>query len=598
MEKTPNYKNKWRRPAAAAAVALLLGSSILIHSRNGNSETFTYSPGNSTEANGNLIKSGEWSYMPGAQITPDGLQVNYADFKIAKLNNTGYQENPPVNLYGTHLKVPHDFYLTAEFSGFKNNSSLWLYGQVPVIQDEFRVNGRSLQISMQNNQLNVQLWDGRPVKNISDQKPAVKYNFPINNETVSELKVSNQNDLLAFSVNGRSIGKLAGIGIFNNGDVWIGADAQSPQSSFLITNLQTGSLSAGTSVKSVNTANVAFENNPGGLQNLATKKHPGMLIGTAAALGPLSSDSQYLQTLSDNFGSITTENALKWQFSEPRQGQFDIHEAEALVYFAKKNNIAVHGHTLIFSEALPLWVQQLPTRTPADKAQVEKIMTTHINYIVSHLQYIKSWDVVDEPITDFNKFNAKKNIYRDNVFYRAMGASYINIALTAAHNANPGAKLYINDFGNENYDGDRWQATYKILKNLKQSGAPLDGFGFESHIYDPESDAIADKNGNTQVLTKHITDLGRIGLSSRISEIDVDDSRGEDWQASQYASVLNTCVALWPTCASYTTWGISDRYDMYQSGNGKLEYGHDLLFDDEMNAKQAYSALQLALKGK
>jgi endo-1,4-beta-xylanase len=412
------------------------------------------------------------------------------------------------------------------------------------------------------------------------------------------IQLTDRHGQLAFTVNGKDVGHTSDLGTFKSGEVWVGASTESPNGSFVISKLTARPLDAGESAQSVNTAHArVVPHKSDGLQALATKNHKGLLIGAAMALAPLASDRQYREAALSTFGSMTTENALKWQFTEPEPGVYDLSEARAMVDVAQKNHLAVHGHTLVFSEALPQWVQQLPTDTPRERAYVQRVMTDHITYLVSHLPQIASWDVVDEPIADYASFAPQSMIYRENVFYRAMGPGYIRIALEAAHRANPTAKLYVNDYGDEIDTSDRWNATYDLLKQLKHSGVPLDGFGFESHIYDPQTDAIVDKNGEAPTLERHIDDLAALGLRSRISEMDVDNGKGTAWQAQQFAGVLKTCIKLWPRCVSFTVWGVSDRYDMWQTESHQLQYGHDLLLDSAMQPTASYVALERVLGG-
>jgi endo-1,4-beta-xylanase len=338
-----------------------------------------------------------------------------------------------------------------------------------------------------------------------------------------------------------------------------------------------------------NTQNVAaYAKTPQGLQTLATSKRPGFLVGAAMALGPAVADSQYAAlAFGGNFGQLTTENALKWQFSEPQPGVFDFSEADALVALAAKNRLAVHGHTLVFGEANPKWVQDLPVSTAADKQHVKQVMIDHITQTVSHFKgKISSWDVVNEPLADLDAPAAADGL-RQHIWYKAMGASYIATAFTAAHQADPNAKLYLNDFGLEE-NGDRWNTLLALVTQLKSQGVPINGVGFEAHIY------AAGDEIDPAVLRSHIQALAGLGLTVRISEMDVYSDNGTAAQATQYANVFNACFSE-PNCVSWSTWGITDRYDMFQDDNNRLQYGQDLLWDAQLHPTPAYNKIQQSL---
>jgi endo-1,4-beta-xylanase len=169
-----------------------------------------------------------------------------------------------------------------------------------------------------------------------------------------------------------------------------------------------------------------------------------------------------------------------------------------------------------------------------------------------------------------------------------MGKDYVAIALNAAHAADPSAKLYINDYGLE-ADGERWTALLQLIGQLQAQGVPLDGIGFEAHVYD-NGDHI-----DPTVLEQHIEQLAKLGLVSRISEIDV---HGEDskYQAGEYTGVLKACLHE-SSCAAFSTWGITDKYgSTTDTGVYPLSYGNDLLWDTDLKPKPAYTSLIQLLK--
>lgn len=162
------------------------------------------------------------------------------------------------------------------------------------------------------------------------------------------------------------------------------------------------------------------------------------------------------------------------------------------------------------------------------------------------------------------------------------------MAFATAHKADPFAKLYLNEYGIEN-DGQRWDAFLGLIKRLKERGVPIDGVGFEAHVYG-DGDYI-----NFSQLQKHMEILARLGLLVRISEIDV---TGDDpvEQINQYVSVLDVCLRE-KNCTSYTTWGVTDLYgSTTRSDRYPLVFGTSLLWDKDMKAKPAMDALQKKLK--
>jgi len=170
----------------------------------------------------------------------------------------------------------------------------------------------------------------------------------------------------------------------------------------------------------------------------------------------------------------------------------------------------------------------------------------------------------------------------------AMGESFIAEALKTARAADPNAKLFINEFGLEE-DGERWNTFISLLKRLQAAGVPIDGVGFQSHVYE-STDHI-----DSTVLKKHMDQLKAMNIQSRVSEIDV---HGEDAavQAQQYQAVMNACRQSLG-CTSFSTWGLNDKYGSTTSDHTyPPEFGNDLLWDYKFQPKAAVGALLSALK--
>ena len=65
-----------------------------------------------------------------------------------------------------------------------------------------------------------------------------------------------------------------------------------------------------------------------------------------------------LASVKFHFNQVVAENDMKWQLIHPRAGAdgFDFAPADALVEFARNNNMAIAGHTLVWHSQTPNWV--------------------------------------------------------------------------------------------------------------------------------------------------------------------------------------------------------------------------------------------------
>ena len=526
------------------------------------------------------LLDGQWSYMPGATRQDDGLHIVSTGLAIVEQDGSGGQANPPINLYGSHLENAENFVVGATIKNLKGNASLQLYGEVPIIADEFRIERKSVRITLGDGNFQAMLWDG------SNQKPVLTQSWKYSQADSYAVSIRNQAGKLAFSINGHYLGTVDGHDIFRSKTVWMGMDANQ---SWLLSALTAKPLDGG-KLQIVDSSSMAVPPKSDGLQQLLIKKRNGLTIGAAMALGPLVSDPAYAGVaLSGNFGSLTTENALKWQFVHPQENLYTFQEGDALVALARKHNMKVHGHALVFGEANPGWVNNLPTATQTDRDRVKQIMLDHITKVAGHYKgKVATWDVVNEPLADYDNFDSEDGrILRSHKWYQAMGQDYIAQAFQAAHAADPDAKLFMNEYGLEE-DGDRWDAFYALVSKLKSQGVPINGVGFQSHVYE-SGDRI-----NGSVLKRHMQQLANIGVESRVSENDVYSDQGQAVQASQYGEVFSACLSQ-PSCISYTTWGVSDRYNTFRDDDGSIQYGEDFLWSDTMAPTPAVTKLQSLL---
>jgi endo-1,4-beta-xylanase len=525
---------------------------------------------------GDLLQ-GQWSYIPGVSRTATGLKVEPQGFVIVNQDGSGGQPNPAVNLLGTHLEHAGDLTITATLSPGDATASLRLYGQAPVIADEFRVERKSIDFAIHGTDSTIRLWDG------SSQNPVATQTFKISAASTIQLVVTRNAGVLTMAVNGARIGALPEHGIFSDGAIWFGLDAQG--SGWTLTSLRAD----GNATVADGSHSNAVAQSADSLQALASKKRPGFTIGAAVAAGPLATDAAYRAIALGQFGALTTENALKWQSVHPQPNQYDFQEADGIINLAAAHGLKVHAHTLVFGEANPKWVQDLPTTSAADKKHMEQVMLDHIAMVAGHFKgSIASWDVVNEPLADYDTFDPSAGtVYRNHKWYQAMGKDYIPKAFAAAHAADPGAKLFINEYGLE-ADGDRWDTFLALITQLKKQNVPVDGVGFQAHVYE-RNDKI-----DPVVLRRHIQQLASIGLQSRISEMDVYSEDGQQVQAQQYAAVLSVCLQE-PSCVSFTTWGVSDAYDYFKDTDGSLQQGDDFLYDAKQQPTPAVGALQKAL---
>src|SRR5262249_53327328 len=162
-------------------------------------------------------------------------------------------------------------------------------------------------------------------------------------------------------------------------------------------------------------------------------------------------------------------NALKWDATEPNPGQFVFTDPDNMVALAQANGLRMRGHTLVWHNQTPAWVFQNAagaplTNSPEDKALLLQRLENHIRTVVGrYAGKLYAWDVVNE-IIDENQPDG----LRRSPWFNIAGLDYVRTAFRVAHEVDPNAKLFINDF-NTNQPRKR-TALFNLVQQLRAEG--------------------------------------------------------------------------------------------------------------------------------
>ena len=523
----------------------------------------------------------DWQHTPGVTADGAGLQVAATARSIVEQDGGGGQPNPPLNLAGTHLVAKGDFSLSASFTDVTSDASWTVYDSPPVIADEFRIEPAGLRLTLRGHDLDISVFDGSPQQNVTDPRPAHDERLTVS-DPLAALSVSRSGDTLEVASGGDTVWSLPLGGVFDSGELWLGLSSDG--GSFKVSSL-TATAPKGSSLTTAGPAVAQAEQSADGLQALAARTRPDFKIGAAVALGPLASDADYARVLVGNFGALTPENAMKPQALSPQQAVYTFEEADAILAIAESKGMAVHGHTIAFTEAMPRWMRELPTGSELERRASAEALLDYVTTVVTHFKgRLDSLDVVNEPF-DVDQGTS----FQQNIWYRVFGPGYPAVVSQVVYDADPDVKQFINENGAD-VPGPRRDALLKLALDTNALGGHIYGVGLQAHIYDLETDAISADD-----LTDTLNVFEGAGLHVRISENDVTENQGKDVQAEQYATVLATCMRS-RACVSYTTWGVDDRYNWWVDGEGRLQQGSDYLFDNGQPTP-AYDAMRRALGG-
>ncbi|WP_330338290.1 endo-1,4-beta-xylanase [Streptomyces sp. NBC_00557] len=303
----------------------------------------------------------------------------------------------------------------------------------------------------------------------------------------------------------------------------------------------------------------------------------GKVVGTAVTGSKLT--GAYGDITGTQFSSLTPGNAMKWESVEPSRGTFNWTEADQIVAFAQAHHQQVRGHTLVWHSQNPSWL----TNGSWTSAQLGSLLQNHISTEVGRYKgKITAWDVVNEPFNEDGSF-------RSSIWYNGLGSGYVASALTWAHAADPGAKLYINDYNVEGVNA-KSDALYNLVRSLKAQGVPIDGVGLQAHL-------ILGQVPST--LQQNIQRFADLGVDVAITELDVRmqlpaDATKLAQQKADFKSVVAACAAV-TRCVNVTVWGFTDA-DSWVPGTF-TGYGAATPYDENYQPKPAYYGIAEALGG-
>ncbi|RGM93484.1 endo-1,4-beta-xylanase [Phocaeicola plebeius] len=185
-------------------------------------------------------------------------------------------------------------------------------------------------------------------------------------------------------------------------------------------------------------------------------------------------DTSAVKIVKQHFNSIVAENCMKCGEIQPKEGEFHFEDADRFVQFGIDNGMTVIGHCLIWHSQLPDWFCIDEKGQNVSPEKLKQRMKTHIQTVVGRYKgKVKGWDVVNEAIVEDGS-------YRKSKFYEILGEEFIPLAFQYAHEADPDAELYYNDYGMD-VQGRR-EGVVKLVRSLKEKGLRIDAVGMQGHM--------------------------------------------------------------------------------------------------------------------
>ena len=297
------------------------------------------------------------------------------------------------------------------------------------------------------------------------------------------------------------------------------------------------------------------------------------------------------ETAGKQFNMMVCENEMKFDALEGSRNSFSFGSADNLVTLAQQNNMAIRGHCLVWHSQLPTWVSSDGKKNDKNWTREEalEIMKNHITKVMQHYKgKVREWDVVNECLDD-DQTTVRTNpsgydLRQQSVWQRAIGDDYVELAFQYAHEADPDAELYLNDYGVEFQGKAKSEAFYNLAVSLKKKGIPIHGVGLQCHFNVGEVDGVK--------LNRAIKRFAEAGLKCIITELDLGISSTSSENLEEQARIyrmITDIVLNNDNCPSMVIWGIKDN-DSWRTNSNPL------LYDSGMGRKPAWYAVRSALR--
>ena len=321
-------------------------------------------------------------------------------------------------------------------------------------------------------------------------------------------------------------------------------------------------------------------------------------------------DPRGVSIIKAQFNTISPENVLKWESVHPRPDGYAFDASDRYVAFGEKHGMFIIGHTLVWHSQTPRWVFQDDKDAPLGRDELLKRMRDHIMTVVGRYKgRIGGWDVVNEALNE-------DGTLRKTPWLNIIGEDYLVKAFEYAHEADPKAELYYNDYSVER--AAKRDGAVALIKRLQAAGVKVAAIGLQGHdkmdwpSLEEQESAIAAFEG--------------LGVSVNITELDIDvlppatqqrtadvalsveaqeklnpykDGLPDAVQqalAKRYADLFGVFLKHRGTVSRITFWGVTDGDSWLNNWPVRGRTSYPLLFDRKGQPKPAFNAVVSAAK--
>jgi len=322
-------------------------------------------------------------------------------------------------------------------------------------------------------------------------------------------------------------------------------------------------------------------------------------------------DAKSTALIKQQFNTISPENLLKWGSVHPQPTQYNWQPADDYVAFGQQNNMFIIGHTLMWHQQTPKWVFEGENGQPASREVLLKRLQDHISTVVGRYKgKIGGWDVLNEAIDD------QQGDLRKTKWLEILGEDFAAKAFEYAHQADPKAELYYNDYSL--YRPEKRAGVVKLVKGLQAKGIKVAAIGMQGHygLTKPSIEQVEESIMAFSKLGVHVNftelDIDVLPNPSRRQGADIAETFGTDAKYNVYTTGLPDSVQQQLTkryadlfalfhkhrdvIDRITLWGVTDSDSWLNDWPIRGRTSYPLLFDRNYQPKPAFQAVVQAAK--
>lgn len=305
-----------------------------------------------------------------------------------------------------------------------------------------------------------------------------------------------------------------------------------------------------------------------------------------------------------HFNTITPENVMKWENIHPEPGVYDFGPADRFVAFGEEHDMFVVGHTLVWHSQVPEWVFEDAQGQPVSRDTLLARMRDHIHTVAGRYRgQVDGWDVVNEALND-------DGTLRQTPWLRIIGEDYLAKAFEYAHEADPDAELYYNDYSLNN--PAKRDGAVRLVRSLQARGLPVTGIGMQAHYalsYPPLEEIAASIRAFSELGDVMITELDVAVLPRPQEHWGADISQRAELRdelnpfpeefpdsmqqrlAERYAEFFDVFLTHQDDISRVTFWGVTDAASWLNDWPIAGRTSYPLLFDRQNRPKPAFFAV-------